>query len=104
MAAFQTVWSIDVGKSSLKAVRLHRERNSIEVLAVDKLDYPIDTNGINSLQGAKEALRTFAARNDIRDAVIVAHPSHSAFSRFIQLPPVDARKLHEMRWRSRRSE
>ena len=96
MAAFQTVWSIDVGKSSLKAVKLHRERNSIEILAVEKLDYPVDETGVNSIQHSKEALRTFAQRNDIRDPVIVSHPGHSAFSRFIQLPPVDAKKLDEM--------
>lgn len=96
MAAFQTVWSIDVGKSSLKAVKIHRERNSLEILAVDKVDYPVEANGIDSLHGPKEALRTFATRNEIDCPVVVSHPSHSAFFRFIQLPPLDDKKLQEM--------
>ena len=96
MAAFQTVWSVDVGKSSLKAVKMHRERNSIEIQAVDKVDYPVEAGGIESLQAPKDALRTFAGRNEMNCPVIVSHPGHSAFSRFIQLPPVDAKKLEEM--------
>lgn len=96
MAAFQTVWSIDVGKSSLKAVKIHRERNSLEILAVDKVDYPVEANGVDSLHGPKEALRTFASRNNIDCPVVVSHPSHSAFFRFIQLPPLDSKKLQEM--------
>lgn len=96
MAAFQTVWSIDVGKSSLKAVKVQRERNSLEILAVDKVDYPVETTGFNALQHAKEALQTFTQRNEINCAVVAAHPGHSAFSRFIELPPVDPKKLDEM--------
>ena len=96
MAALQTVWSIDVGKSSLKAVKLHRERNSLEILAVDKVDYVVDTDGIDDVHQAREAIQTFASRNQINAPVIVAHPGHSAFSRFIQLPPVDDKKLVEM--------
>ncbi|MFN0060503.1 MAG: type IV pilus assembly protein PilM [Planctomycetota bacterium] len=96
MSAFQTVWSIDVGKSSLKAVKMHRERNSLEILAVDKVDYPIETSGVNALQGPKDALKAFAERNSINCPVIVSHPGHSAFSRFIRLPPVDPKKLQEM--------
>lgn len=94
--AFQAVWSVDVGKSSLKAVKVQRERNSLEILAVDKIDYPVESSGINSIQQAKDALATFAARNEINCPVVASHPGHSAFSRFIQLPPVDEKKLEEM--------
>ena len=96
MSAYQTVWSIDVGQSSLKAVKLHREPNNLEILAVEKIDYDVEASGIDTLHQMKEALQTFASRNVINCPVIVAHPGHSAFSRFIQLPPVDAKKLVEM--------
>ncbi|MCA8960099.1 MAG: type IV pilus assembly protein PilM, partial [Planctomycetes bacterium] len=96
MSAFQTVWSVDLGKSSLKAVKMHRERNSVEILAVDKVDFPVESGGIETLQAPKDALRTFASRNEINCPVIVSHPGHSAFSRFIQLPQVDAKKVEEM--------
>ncbi|MCI0652447.1 MAG: pilus assembly protein PilM [Planctomycetes bacterium] len=96
MTVPQTVWSLDVGKSSLKAVKVHRERNSLEILAVDKINYRCDSNGVDSAHQSKDAIRTFAQRNVINCPVIASHPGHSAFSRFIQLPPVDSKKLVEM--------
>ncbi len=96
MAGLQTVWSIDVGKSSLKAVKVQRERNHLEIVAVDKVNYAAESNGTESMLGAKEAIRTFAGRHVINCPVIVSHPGHSAFSRFIRLPPVDQKKLVEM--------
>ena len=96
MAGFQAVWSIDVGKSSLKAVKMQRERNHLEIVAVDKVNYTVEADGVDSLHQAKDAIQTFASRNVINCPVICSHPGHSAFSRFIQLPPVDAKKLEEM--------
>jgi type IV pilus assembly protein PilM len=91
-----TVWSLEVGKSSLKAVKIHRDQAALEIVAVDKIDYEAGESGIDSVNQAKEALRTFASRNTIDCPVAVVHPSRSAFSRFIQLPPVDPKKLDEM--------
>ena len=66
MAVFNTVWSVDLGKASLKAVKLRREKNNIEILAIDKIDYPVGTNGVDSVQQAREALNAFKIRNDVR--------------------------------------
>ena len=43
--AINTVWSIDLGKSSLKAVRLRRSQGNVEIVAVDKVDYPLGDGG-----------------------------------------------------------
>ncbi len=94
--SISTVWSVDVGKSSLKAVKIHRDQTSLEIVAVDKIDFEGGDVGIDSIGQAKAALRTFASRNTIDCPVAVLHPSRSAFSRFIQLPPVDPKKLEEM--------
>jgi type IV pilus assembly protein PilM len=94
--SISTVWSIDVGKSSLKAVKINRDQASFEILAVDKIDFEGGEAGIDSINQAKAALHTFATRNTIDCPVAVLHPSRSAFSRFIQLPPFDAKKLDEM--------
>jgi type IV pilus assembly protein PilM len=96
MATFHTVWSVDLGKASLKAVKLRREGNNIEILAVDKIDYPIGTNGVDTSQQAKEALNAFKIRNDVREPVVVAHPGQGTFSRFIKVPAFEAKKLKEM--------
>lgn len=94
--SINTIWSIDVGKSSLKAVKIHREQSSLEIVAVDKVDFEAGESGIDSITQSKEALRAFVSRNNIDCPVAVVHPSRSAFSRFIQLPPVDSKKLEEM--------
>ena len=96
MAGYQTVWCIDAGKSSLKAVKLTRDQNSVEIIAVEKIDFAQGEETVDSLGPARGALRTFASRNVIDCPVIVVHPSRTAFSRFIQLPPVDGKKLQEL--------
>src|ERR1041385_7703002 len=96
MASFNTVWSIDLGKASLKAVRLRREKNNVEILAVDKIDYTVGANGVDTVQQAKEALNAFKVRNDVRDPVVVAHPGQGTFSRFIKVPAFEAKRLKEM--------
>src|SRR5262245_2913658 len=96
MAVFNTIWSIDLGKSSLKAVKLRREKNNIEILAIDKIDYPIGTNGVDTIQNAREALNAFKVRHEVREPVVVAHPGQGTFSRFIKVPAFEAKKLKEM--------
>jgi len=94
--AFTTIWSVDLGKAALKAVKLRRERNSVEILAVDKVDYPLSENGADPTQQSKEALSIFKARNEVKEPVVVAHPGQGTFSRFIKLPAFDAKKVRDM--------
>jgi type IV pilus assembly protein PilM len=94
--AFNTIWSVDLGKSALKAVKLRRDRNHVEILAVDKVDYPPSTNGVDSSAQAKEALTVFRARNEVKDPLVVAHPGQGTFSRFIKVPAFDQKKVKDM--------
>jgi type IV pilus assembly protein PilM len=94
--AFHTIWSVDLGKSSLKAARVRRERNSIEILAIDKVDYPVSENGVDSAAQAREALNVFHTRNEIRDPIVVSHPGQGTFSRFIKVPAFDQKKVQDM--------
>ncbi len=96
MATFPTIWSIDLGKSSLKAIKLRRQSNNIEILAIDKIDYPIGNNGVDPVAQAREALDAFKRRNDVREPVVVAHPGQGTFSRFIKVPAFEPKKLKEM--------
>ena len=94
--AFHTIWSVDLGKSALKAVRLRRDKNNVEILAVDKVDYPISQNGADSAEATKEALSIFRSRNEVRDPLVVCHPGQGTFSRFIKVPAFDDKKVEEM--------
>ncbi len=98
--AFHTIWSVDLGKSALKAVKLHRDRGNVEILAVDKVDYtPTPTGpatGPEATAQVREALSVFRTRNEIREPLIVLHPGQGTFSRFIKIPAFDPKKLKEM--------
>ena len=94
--AINTVWSIDLGKSSLKAVRLKRDRGNVEILAVDKVDYPLGDGSEDAAALAREAFGVFVSRNSIKDPVVVAHPGQGTFSRFIKMPAFDDKKVNEM--------
>ena len=87
--AFHTIWSVDLGKSALKAVRLRRDKNNVEILAVDKIDYPVSQNGTDAGDATKEALSIFRSRNEVRDPLVVCHPGQGTFSRFIKVPAFD---------------
>ncbi|MEC9352364.1 MAG: type IV pilus assembly protein PilM [Planctomycetota bacterium] len=94
--ASNTVGSIDLGKSSLKAVRLKREGGNVEILAVDKVDYALGDGSEDSAALAREAFEVFVSRNSVKDPVVVAHPGQGTFSRFIKMPAFDDKKVHEM--------
>ena len=94
--AINTVWSIDLGKSSLKAARLRRSPGNVEIIAVDKVDYPLGEGGEDTSALAREALEIFLARNSVKDPVVVAHPGQGTFSRFIKMPAFDQKKVDEM--------
>ena len=94
--AINTVWSIDLGKSSLKAARLRRAQGNVEIVAVDKVDYPLGDGGEDTAALGREALGIFLARNSVKDPVVVAHPGQGTFSRFIKMPAFDQKKVDEM--------
>lgn len=94
--AFHTIWSVDLGKSSLKAVKLRRDRMNVEILAVDKIDYPVGKEGVDHASEAREALAIFRAREAVREPVAVVHPGQGTFSRFIKVPAFDPKKVNEM--------
>lgn len=93
--ALRTVWCVDIGKSALKAALLRRDRNNVEVLAIDKIDYTAGSDGFDPGQ-AKEALAILHTRNEIRDPLVLIHPGQGTFMRFIKIPAFDEKKLSEM--------
>ena len=94
--AINTVWSIDLGRSSLKAVRLRRSQGNVEIVAVDKVDYPLGDGSEDHAARAREAFEIFISRNSVKDPVVVAHPSRGTFFRFIKMPAFDDKKVTEM--------
>ncbi|RME75740.1 MAG: type IV pilus assembly protein PilM [Planctomycetota bacterium] len=96
--ASASVWGIDLGKSALKAVRMRAADDELEIQAVALYEYEIGDDGTIAPSEASRALDDLVADHpEIRkEAVYVSLPGHTAFSRFIKLPPFDERKLAEM--------
>ena len=101
MAKNEIVWGIDVGNTSLKALRcqLGDEPGTLRVLAFDYIEH----NKVMSQPGADpkeilaESLRLFLSRNDIKgERIAVSVSGQSALWRFQSLPPVEPKKIKDL--------
>ncbi|MBX3444454.1 MAG: type IV pilus assembly protein PilM [Planctomyces sp.] len=101
MAQKRAAWGIDIGQSSLKAIKLQYSDATDQVVAVafDFIQYPKILSQPDAIpeEIIAESMKTFLTRNSIKDDLIaISVPGHSSLARFIQLPPVEASKLAEI--------
>lgn len=99
MASKQAVWGIDVGQSILKAIKLQRAGEQVELLAFDVVEHPaiLSEGEGDSTQLITEALKTFLSRNNISDSrVVVSVPGQQTLTRFTKMPPVEPKKIPDM--------
>jgi type IV pilus assembly protein PilM len=96
------VWAIDIGTSSLKALRLRPADEGIEVIGFDYLEHEkvLSAAGI-SVQEKHDAiaatLKQFLSRNDLgKDPVAISIAGQNSFARFVKLPPVEPKKVPEI--------
>ena len=98
----RSVWAIDIGSSSLKALRLQSAGDRIEVTGLDYIEHPkiLNAEGISEEeknQIIRAGLATFVSRNTLgKDDVAVSVPGQTSFARFIKLPPVEPKKIPEI--------
>ncbi len=101
-AKFGAVWAIDIGNNSLKALHLSAESGVVEVIGFDNIQHGKILTG--SGVGAAErdelialSFRRFVSQNDLgKDEVVVSVPSQNSFARFVNLPPVDPKRIPEI--------
>jgi len=97
-----TVWAIDIGNNSLKALHLSTERGVVEVIGFDNIQHGKILSGSNVGDAEREelvalSLRKFVSRHDLSlDEIVVSVPSQNSFARFVTLPPVEAKRIPEM--------
>ena len=97
-----TVWAIDIGNNSLKALHLSTERGVVEVIGFDNIQHGKILSGSNVGDVEREelvalSLRKFVSRHDLSlDEIVVSVPSQNSFARFVTLPPVEAKRIPEM--------
>ncbi len=97
-----TIWAIDIGNNSLKALCLSTERGVVEVIGFDNLQHGKILSGGDVSDAEREelialTLRQFVTKYDLSmEEVIVSVPSQNSFARFVTLPPVESKRIPEM--------
>ena len=97
-----SVWAIDIGNTSLKALRLSNESGALEVTGFDHILHQKVLAGSGIKDQEKQeliaiSLRQFVQANDLgRDEIIIAVPSANSFARFVNLPPVEKKRIPEI--------
>jgi type IV pilus assembly protein PilM len=101
MARTSAVWGIDIGQCALKAMRCrgHDDSDKITVEAFDYIEYPklLTQPDANPIELVADALKQFLSRNQVHnDRVAVSVSGQSGLTRFIKLPPVEAKKIPDI--------
>lgn len=97
-----SVWAIDIGNSSLKALYLSTERGVVEVIGFDKIRHGKILSGSDVTEAEREelialTLRKFVNKYDVSlDEIAISVPSQNSFARFVNLPPVEQKRVPEM--------
>lgn len=99
----ETVWAIDIGNNCLKGLRLGlTENGGIEVLDFDSVDHGKVLSGSGVKESERNELIAISLRKFIEnhsfegDDLIVSVPSQNSFARFVNLPPVEEKRLPEI--------
>ncbi|MBN2313238.1 MAG: type IV pilus assembly protein PilM [Sedimentisphaerales bacterium] len=97
-----TVWAIDIGSNSLKALSLSTERGVVEVVGFDNIRHGKVLTGGDVTDAEREELIALSLRKFVNkyglslDEIVVSVPSQNSFARFVTLPPVEAKRIPEM--------
>jgi len=97
----RAVWGIDLGNNSLKAIRMTDENGVVEVIGFENIEHSkILSSGMDQQERDEHialALRQFAERNVFEnDEIIISMPSQNSFCRFVNLPPVEDKRIPEI--------
>ncbi len=98
----KTAWGIDVGNCTLKAIKLAMGPEGVEVLdfAVIEHEKILSQSEVTPEERNElifRALSSFLDNHEVAGSAIVASvPGQNSFARFIKLPPVDKKRIHEL--------
>ncbi|HEV3022366.1 MAG TPA: pilus assembly protein PilM, partial [Pirellulales bacterium] len=101
MARSDAVWGIDIGQCALKALqcRPHEDAGRVTAAAFDYIEYPkiLSQPDADPAELISEAIKQFLSRNSVRgDRVVISVSGQSGLTRFIKLPPVEAKKIPDI--------
>ena len=96
------VWALDLGNASLKALHMTSERGAAEVIGFDNIPHGKVLSASSVKDAEKQelialSLRKFVSRHDLgMDEIAISVPSQNSFARFVNLPPVERKRVAEI--------
>ncbi len=99
---YGAVWAIDIGNYSLKALHLSDARGVIEVIGFDNIQHSKVLNGEGVTEAERDelialSLREFVRKNQVgKSEMVISVASQNSFARFVNLPPVEAKRIPEI--------
>jgi type IV pilus assembly protein PilM len=101
-SAVHGVWAIDIGSNALKALQMRQGDEGLEVIDFAYLEHShnLSTGDISSDEKEQilvETLQGFLYEKDLSKCeVAISIAGQNSFARFINLPPVEAKKIPEV--------
>lgn len=99
MASSNACWGIELGAGAIKAVKLERSGDGVNVLeyAVIPHKKPLSTPDADPADTLRVSMGQLVSQFDLTGAPIaISIPGHSAFARFAKLPPVEPKKIPDI--------
>lgn len=99
MAAGNVCWGIELGAFAIKAVKLERTGDDVNVLeyAVIPHKKPLSTPDADPADTLRVSMGQLVSQHDLSGAPIaISIPGHSAFARFAKLPPVEPKRIPDI--------
>jgi type IV pilus assembly protein PilM len=93
------VWGLEIGQSSLKALRCHLEGGDVVADMFDFVEYPkiLSQPEAEPEKLIADAIEQFMSRNDLRGAkVAISIPGQSGLAKFFKPPPVEVKKIPDI--------
>ena len=99
MASSKAAWGIEIGADSIKAIRLERDGDSVNVTDFSVIQHKkvLTTPDLDSDEMIRLGLGQFVSQKALEgERLIMSVPGHAAFARFAKLPPVDPKKVADI--------
>ncbi len=99
MPSSTVCWGIELGFGGVKAVKLERDGDNLQVLdfAVIPHKRVLSSPDIDQNEAMRVSLGTLVSQYDLTNAAIaVSVPGHASFARFAKLPPVEKKKIPDI--------
>jgi type IV pilus assembly protein PilM len=99
MPSSNICWGIEIGAGAIKAIKLERSGESVNVLdfAIVPHKKVLSTPGLDQADATRIALGEFISQYDLHGvSLAISVPGHAAFARFAKLPPVEPKKVPDI--------